>query len=144
MGAKPATGGSFLGRDQSYLGRLSRIAERACAYSRHVLVDVENTGDLARLPVDRLVRDAKGSDRSSIFKIPLLIESIHLRHRRFDFVGLRRPSGLQAFEQTYDRVRIDHIPSMGLIQSPLRSSASHAGIELESASGYLGRPAAMA
>jgi hypothetical protein len=61
---------------------------------RHVLVAVENTGGLARLPVGRWYVMPRG--RSNIFKVPLPIESIHLRHRRFDFVGLRRSFGLQA------------------------------------------------
>src|SRR6202022_3882644 len=71
---------------------------------RHVLVDVENTSGLARLPVDRLIRDAERHDRSGIFKIPLPIESIHLRHRQLDFVGLGSPSGLQVLEQAFDSV----------------------------------------
>jgi hypothetical protein len=109
--------------------------------SAYVLVDVENTGGLARLPVDRLARDAKGNDRSSVFKIPLPIESIHLRHRWFDFVGLRRPSNLQALEQAFDRVRVDHIPLHGFdaeafaIQCCMPASSANPFLSL-------GRPAA--
>jgi hypothetical protein len=73
-----------------------------------VLIDVENTSGLARLPVDRLIRDAERHDRSGVFKIPLPIESIHLRHRRLDFVGPGSPSGLQALEQAFYSVTMGH------------------------------------
>jgi hypothetical protein len=73
-----------------------------------VLIDVENTSGLARLPVESLIRDAKRHDRSGIFKIPLPIESIHLRHRRLDFVGTWSPSGLQALEQAFYSVTMGH------------------------------------
>ena len=89
-----------------------------------MLVDVENTSRLARLPVDRLIRDAEWHDRSGIFKIPLPIESIHLLHDRLDCVGLLHPSGLQALEQVFDRVTIVRADVVVLTATSQRSPSS--------------------